>query len=225
MINIKKKIDRIDTEHIEEFKDIPPSDYGHQLHYNLISLRKIKPVVQVKDRFAGQAITVRITPNDSILVYKAIEIARPGDVLVIDMNGEDRYACWGEITTLAAKAKGIVASVINGAATDSLAIEENGYPVYAKSISPMTTKIYSHAGDINVPISIDGVVIHPGDLVVGDNDGLLVIPQAEMDSYLEIGRDEFNKDAERKEALTHQTIEDYLTNVNQALDGVEINWL
>jgi len=225
MINIKKEIDRLDSAYIKRFSEIPPSDYGHQLHYNLISLREIKPVVQVKNRFAGQAITVRITPNDSILVYKALEIAQPGDVLIIDMSGEERYACWGEITTIAAKEKGIAATIIDGSVTDSLAIEEINYNVYAKNVSPMTTKIYSHDGDINVPVSVDGVVIHPGDLVLGDNDGILVIPKSEVDLYLEIGIEEFNKDAERKKALGNMKIEDYLTNVNRALEGAEINWL
>ncbi|GGN59663.1 RraA family protein [Oceanobacillus indicireducens] len=224
MINIKKEIDRLDKKFVDQFKDIPPSDYGHKLHYNLISLNSIKPVNKVENRFAGQAITVRITPHDSILVYKAIELAQPGDVLVIDMSGEERYACWGEVTTLAAKAKGVVATIVNGPATDSLEIEKNNYTVYATNTSPMTTKVHGFDGDINIPVSIDGVVVNPGDLIVGDNDGILVIPKNEAEFYLEIGKDELNKDQARKISLESISIDDYLKNVNSFLDDKEINW-
>lgn len=226
MITIKKEIERIDPTIIEHFKKYPPSDFGHSLHYNLIGSRAVKPLIKINAQFAGQAITVRITPNDSILVYKAMELARPGDIIVIDMNGEDRYACWGEITTKVAIKKGIVAAIINGPVTDSLEIEKLEFPVYAKGISPMTTKVYCHDGDINTPITIDHVVINPGDIIVGDNDGVLVIPRKEAETYLSIGKDEFKKDQDRKKLLEETSVEEYLKKVNAILDeNKNIKWL
>ncbi|CAM5214849.1 hypothetical protein UACE39S_05097 [Ureibacillus acetophenoni] len=109
-----------------------PSDYGHSLHYNLIGHRTVKPLTAIPGRIAGRAITVQITPNDSILVYKALQNAKNGDIIVIDMSGEERYACWGEITTRVAMAKGVKAAIINGPATDSTEIKKTRFPCVFK---------------------------------------------------------------------------------------------
>lgn len=83
----------IDKSKLNKLKEISPSDFGHSLNFNLVSRRKLQPVAKVKETFIGQAVTVRIPPNDSVLVYKALEMINEGDVLVIDMSGEERYAC------------------------------------------------------------------------------------------------------------------------------------
>ena len=85
--------------------------------------------------------------------------------------------------------KGAAAAIVNGAITDTIAIRDLGFKVYSHSVSPLTTKFYGLGGDINVPVSISGCVIQPGDVIVGSNDGLLVVPQDEIASYLEIGKE------------------------------------
>lgn len=219
---IKTNFTRPTVSVIEKFKQFPPSDYGHRINFNLIGNRKIKPIKKVIQQFAGPAITVRIPPNDSILVYKALELAQPGDVIVIDMNGEDRYACWGEITTRVAKERGVIAAVINGPVTDSLEIEKLGLDVYATNISPLTTKVYSLDGDINVPLAIDGVVINPGDIIVGNNDGLLVVPQTEVEAFMKIGQEEFQADEGRRQKLQDAGVDTYLADLNVFLKAMDI---
>ncbi|CAM5214108.1 Oxaloacetate decarboxylase OS=Ureibacillus acetophenoni OX=614649 GN=SAMN05877842_12239 PE=3 SV=1 [Ureibacillus acetophenoni] len=203
----------ITQELLSKLELYPPSDYGHSLHYNLIGHRTVKPLTAIPGRIAGRAITVQITPNDSILVYKALQNAKNGDIIVIDMSGEERYACWGEITTRVAMAKGVKAAIINGPATDSTEIKKLGFPVYSKTISPLTTKVYHLEGYLDIPVSIDNVVINSGDYIVSDNDGILVIPQNDVEKYLEIGEQEYLKDTKRKEDLENFGVDRYLENL------------
>ncbi|MDR7075140.1 regulator of RNase E activity RraA [Neobacillus niacini] len=132
---------------------------------------------------------MRIPPNDTVFTCKALDNIRPGDIVVIDASEEERYACWGEVTTRIAMEKGAAAAIVNGAITDTIALRDLGFKVYSHAVSPMTTKFYDLGGDVNVPVSISGCVIQPGDVIVGSNDGLLVVPQDEIDAYLKIGKE------------------------------------
>lgn len=201
-------------EFIRRFERIAPSDYGHALNFDLIPAKILRPLFPIETVFAGPAVTVRIPPNDSSVVYRALDLVEPGDVLVIDMNQEERYACWGEITTRIALGKGAKAAVVNGAVTDTLVIRELRFPVYSYSISPLTTKLYNIDGDINVPISISGCVVNPGDMIVGNNDGLLVVRQQDAHTILEIGEREELSDHERREALNQLGVDEYLKRLN-----------
>jgi len=125
-------------------------------------------------RFAGPAITVEVRPGDNLMIHAALAIARPGDVIVVDGKGDLSSALMGEIMSQQAMALGVAAVVIDGAVRDSEAIRELGFPMFAAGCNPNgPTK--SVAGRLNHPISIGGVAVHPGDLVVGDADGVTVI--------------------------------------------------
>jgi 4-hydroxy-4-methyl-2-oxoglutarate aldolase len=125
-------------------------------------------------RFAGPAITVEVRPGDNLMIHAAMALARPGDVLVIDGKGDLSSALMGEIMSQQCMAIGVVAVVMDGAVRDSEAIRALGFPMYAAGLNPNgPTK--SVAGRLNHPVSIGGVCVHPGDLVVGDADGVTVI--------------------------------------------------
>lgn len=188
MITVNTSIKRPDHELVRQLGEITPSDYGHKLNFQFITASKMKPLFPIETHFAGPAVTIRIPPNDVLLTCKALEYIQPGDIVVIDASEEDRYACWGEVTTRIALEKGAVAAIINGAITDSIALRDLGFKVYSHSVSPLTTKFYGLGGEINVPVSISGCVIQPGDVIVGSNDGLLVVPKDEIIDYLEIGK-------------------------------------
>ncbi|WP_170289739.1 RraA family protein [Cytobacillus depressus] len=210
MMKINSMIQRPNSQIIKELGAISPSDYGHDINFQLISARKIKPLFPIENTFAGPAITVRIPPNDGLLVNKALDLVQPGDVVVIDMNEEERFACWGEITTKIAMEKGAIAAIINGPVTDTKVITDLQFNVFSYAVSPLTTKVYSLDGDVNVPVSISGCIINPGDIIVGSNDGLLVVPQEEALAYLEIGKKEQEADDKRREDLERLGAENYL---------------
>ncbi|MDP9743336.1 UNVERIFIED_ORG: 4-hydroxy-4-methyl-2-oxoglutarate aldolase [Bacillus sp. B2I3] len=210
MITVNSITPRPKPEEVKQLGNISPSDYGHHLNFQLISTKKIKPLFPIENTFAGPAVTVRIPPNDGLLVYKALDIVQPGDVVVIDMNEEERFACWGEITTRVAMEKGAIAAIINGPVTDTKIINNLQFTVFSYAISPLTTKVYSIDGDVNVPVSISGCIVNPGDIIVGSNDGLLVVPQEETLSFIEIGKKEEEADEKRRQELQALGVEKYL---------------
>jgi len=142
----------------------------------------------------GAALTVKGYPGDNLMLHKAISIARPGDLLVATVDGFTEAGLWGEIASAAALHRGIRGLVTDGSVRDVVAIAELGFPVFSRGISIKgTTK--RQAGRINVPITLGGVLVNPGDIVVGDPDGVVVVPLSEAEAVLEKARE-----IERKEA-------------------------
>jgi regulator of RNase E activity RraA len=134
----------------------------------LLSLPRAKVV--------GCAVTVRISPPDSVLVHKATEMLRPGDVLVVDTGGDTRHAPVGEMVALAAQVRGTAAVVIDGVMTDVEEISAMGLPVFARGTSLLTTKLLGlKFGGINVPVSCGGIRVEPGDLILADTNGVMAI--------------------------------------------------
>ena len=134
-------------------------------------------------RMCGSALTVRCFPADNLMLHTAIAIAQPGDVIVADVGGLLDAGYWGEITTVAAQAKGVVGLVIAGGTRDHEVIAGRGFPVWSSSIC-MRATVKKNLGWVNHPVSVGGVLVHPGDLVLGDDDGVVVVPQARLAEVL-----------------------------------------
>jgi regulator of RNase E activity RraA len=111
---------------------------------------------------------------------------QPGDIIVVDREGDTRYACWGEMTTLAASLAGAGGAIIDGPATDVQALRRQGMPVFARGASALTTQFLGLGGGINVPILCGGVTVHPGDLIFGDANGIFVIDPRDAERLLEL---------------------------------------
>ena len=147
-------------------------------------------------RFAGPAITVEVRPGDNLMIHAAMAIARPGDVLVIDGKGDLSSALMGEIMSQQCVALGVVGVVIDGAVRDSEAIRELGFPMFAAGLNPNgPTK--SVSGRLNHPISIGGVSVNPGDLVVGDADGVTVIERHKAAAMLPLAAEKVTAETKR----------------------------
>lgn len=132
---------------------------------------------------AGRAVTLDIAPADNWYVHLAVLECQPGDVLVIDAKGYLEAGPWGDVLTALAQERGIAGLVIDGAVRDSQDIVASGFQVFARGLSIKgTTKIVP--GRINVPIAVGGVVVEPGDVIVGDADGLVRVPAAEVHTAL-----------------------------------------
>ncbi|MFK0002986.1 RraA family protein [Paenarthrobacter sp. NPDC090522] len=131
-------------------------------------------------KVAGAAVTVRIADHDAIAMNRALLALRPGDVLVVDMLGDHRHAPVGAVTAAAAIAQGAAAVVVDGMATDVLELREAGLPVFARGTTCLTTKRLRGTGSaVNVPVRCGGVEVNPGDVVLGDDNGVIVLsPEA-----------------------------------------------
>lgn len=128
----------------------------------------------------GRAVTVQGFPGDNLAVHQGINAAGEGEVLVIDLSGYTEGGHFGDICALACQMRGIAGVVIDGAVRDAQDIVELGLPVFARGLSPAgTTK--DSLGKVGVPIVCGGVMVHPGDIVLGDCDGVVVVPQERED--------------------------------------------
>ena len=154
----------------------------------------------------GVALTVRVPPGDNLMVHKAIDIAQPGDVIVVDAGGEVTTAIIGEImTTLAAKRK-VAGMVIDGAVRDSGALAKNAFPVYARGVSHRGP-YKDGPGEINVPISVGGMVVNPGDIIVGDEDGFVAIPQADAPALIALAWKKAKEEDATLKAIAKGTVD------------------
>jgi regulator of RNase E activity RraA len=133
-------------------------------------------------RVAGTAVTVQIAGPDSALLHYALGLLRPGDVLVVDRLGDDRYACLGGGVALAAQLAGSAGAVVDGPCTDVSEIRQHGYPVWCRGAAPITTRLLALGGALNVPVACGGVSVRPGDAVLADESGVLVLPPEEAEA-------------------------------------------
>ncbi|MEO3886321.1 RraA family protein [Nonomuraea sp. B5E05] len=130
-------------------------------------------------KFVGTAVTVRLPHLDSTAVHVAVDDLRPGDVLVVEQSGDEQRSCFGGLVSFTAKTRGAVGAVIDGRINDIEEMAGYGFPAYSRGIAAHTTRISGIEGSINVPVSIGGVVVTPGDVVFADSDGVAILVPAE----------------------------------------------
>jgi 4-hydroxy-4-methyl-2-oxoglutarate aldolase len=182
--------EQISAEVIGLLEQTETATIGHWRHWGFVD-RRVQPVLRGR-RVAGAAVTVAIPGPDSTMLHHALGLLRPGDILVVDRLGDDRHACWGGGVTIAAKAAGARAGVVDGPCTDLEEIEASEFPVWCRGFAPITTRLYDLGGRLNMPVSLGGVVVMPGDVVLCDDSGVLVMPPHEAE-------------AEAREALKRQS--------------------
>lgn len=177
-----RDFERVDAGIVDQAAQFPSSIFADVAGRRGALHGRIAPLSPTM-RFAGPALTVEVRPGDNLMIHAAMAIAKPGDVIVVDGKGDLTSALMGEIMCQQCAAIGVAAVIIDGAVRDSEAIRELGFPMFAAGLNPNgPTK--SIAGRVNHPISIGGVSIRAGDLVVGDADGVTVIEREKAAAML-----------------------------------------
>jgi len=167
-------------------------------------------------RLAGPALTVDCRPGDNLVLHHAVLQAKPGDVLVVDAKGFIEAGPWGDVLTIQAIKRGIAGLVINGAVRDANLIIGLGFPVFCRGLSIKGTG-KNQPGKVNVPISIGDVAIHPGDIVIGDRDGLCVVPQGGVDSAIASSLAREEKEEKMRNAIEEGATTADLLNLTDTL--------
>ena len=134
-------------------------------------------------RLVGRAVTARPHGTDLSAVFAAIERAEAGDVLVVEGPGAPAVAFWGENASLAARSRGSVGVVLGAPCRDVAAHPRLAFPVFATGVTPRGG-VFGERGDVQLPVAVGGVVVHPGDAVIGDENGVVVVPAARIDEVL-----------------------------------------
>jgi regulator of RNase E activity RraA len=160
---------------------------------------RVKPLSS-RMKVAGPAITVEVRQGDNLAIHAALAVAKPGDVIVVDGKGDVSCALIGEIMATQAKISGIAGIVIDAAVRDAHEIASGDFPVFSAGLNPCgPTK--SVAGLVNHPISAGGTAVNPGDLVVGDADGVVVIPRADVARIVELAQKKLDSETARIAAI------------------------
>jgi 4-hydroxy-4-methyl-2-oxoglutarate aldolase len=193
--DVIRDIDRTDAGVVAEAAQYPSSILADVAGRRGALHGRIAPLAPSM-RFAGPAITVEVRPGDNLMIHAAMAVAKPGDVIVVDGKGDLSSALMGEIMSQQCVALGVAAVVIDGAVRDSEAIRELGFPMFAAGLNPNgPTKFIP--GRLNHPISVGGVTVNPGDLVVGDADGVTVIERAKAAAMLPLAADKVAAETKR----------------------------
>ncbi len=173
---------------------------GHWRHWGFCD-RQIHALLPGR-RVAGTAVTIAIPGPDSTLLHHALGLLRPGDILVVDRLGDVRHACWGGGVTVAAKAAGAKAGVVDGPCTDLEEITASDFPMWCRGLAPITTRLYDLGGRLNHPVSIGGAVVMAGDAVLCDESGVLILGahEAEAEAREAIARQERGLETQAKVA-------------------------
>ena len=181
---------QISAEVIALLEKTETATVGHWRHWGFCD-RQIHALLPGR-RVAGTAITIAIPGPDSTLLHHALGLLRPGDILVVDRLGDVRHACWGGGVTVAAKAAGAKAGVVDGPCTDFEEITASDFPMWCRGLAPITTRLYDLGGRLNHPVSIGGAVVMPGDAVLCDESGVLILgaQEAEAEAREAIARQE-----------------------------------
>lgn len=175
-------------------------------------IKPIDPTV----RLAGPALTVDCRPADNLMLHYAVQKAAPGDVLVVDAKGFMEAGPWGDVLTIQAMKVGIAGLVINGCVRDANLIIDLGFPVFCLGLSIKGTG-KNQPGRLNVPITFGDVLIHPGDIIVGDRDGVAVVPRDEVASAISSSLAREEKEAGQRKAIEQGAMTAELLNLTDTL--------
>ena len=167
---------------LEAFAALPTSNISDNMARHYGAGARLRPFHR-GGKLVGPAFTVKTRPGDNLLTHKAIDMAAPGDVILVDAGGALDQAIIGEIMSSLAAKRGIAGMIIDGAIRDVDAIAASPFPVYACGVTHRGP-YKDGPGEINVSVSIAGMTVNPGDIIVGDADGVVAIPQADAERII-----------------------------------------
>jgi len=170
---VRLNIDRPPASLVAMFRDFETPDISDILNRMYTMSPEIRNLVN-DGMLVGPALTVKVFPGDNLMVHKALDVAKPGDVVVVDTSGSQRNAVLGDLVTNKAKHRGIAGFIVDGLIRDLPGVKEVGMPVFARGITPFGP-LHRGPGELNYAVSCGGIVVNPGDIVVADSSGIAVV--------------------------------------------------
>lgn len=179
---------------INALRGIPTTVISDVLGRTLVA-NGIHPMNRSPISVCGNAFTIKLHVADNLMVHKALQLIQAGDVMVIDVEGDLGCAVIGEVLMSIAKTRGVLGIVVDGAVRDVDAFEEHGFPCWAKGVN-LRGPLKEGPGSINVPISIGGMIVHPGDIILGDSDGVIAVSPSQAIEAARLGHEKVKQEKE-----------------------------
>ncbi len=183
LIRVRKDVPRPTSEQIDRLRGTPTGFLVDALHGRAALACNVKPVVPEQSDFCGVAVPCHVGPADNLAVFAALPLLRPGDVIVAAADGYRETAVVGDLVLGMARNRGAIAFVTDGCVRDIPGIRTVGLPCFATGVTP-NSPVKSGPGTVNLPVVVAGITVSPGDLVVGDADGVVVVPFADIDAVI-----------------------------------------
>lgn len=218
MIHVHNKISRIDKKTLELYKDLSVATI-YEASGRIGSVdHNIKPLNR-GIKILGSALTVKCFPKDNLMLHKALEIAKEGDILVVSTDGYPYAGYWGGLMAVSGKTRKIGGLAIDGCIRDSFEISSIGFPIFCRGICIRgTTK--NNLGLINHPILFGGVTVNPGDIVVGDDDGLVIVSKDRVEEVYEKTINRIKSEEIKEKALKSGVTSVELNNLEKVLKSL-----
>ncbi|RSK55138.1 RraA family protein [Bacillus canaveralius] len=179
----REEIERLDYNLIQSLKEVETASIVDAQYSTGVMNNNIKPLSNGM-KVLGSAVTVDLPVGENLMLYKALQLAKPGDVLVVNTNGNDRTAIWGELMTLSARSLGLAGLIIDGMIRDGEENRKLDFPIFCTGTTPVTAR-KNGQGFVNGEITCGGIVVFPGDIIAGDDDGVVVIKKEHINLVIE----------------------------------------
>jgi RraA family protein len=219
-LRILKRKQAVSLEMAKKFLQLPVANVSDCMSRMTAAGPRLRPMHKA-GRMAGPAFTVKTRPGDNLMIHKSLWMAQPGDIIVVDGGGDLTNALIGELMVGMAIKQKLGGIVINGAIRDAQALRDRDFPVFAAGVTHRGP-YKDGPGEINVPVAIDGMVIEPGDLIIGDDDGLLCVPYAETEKLYQAASEKMAQEAKIIEQTQNGTLDIAWIDATLARLGCEI---
>jgi regulator of RNase E activity RraA len=182
---VRREVERTEPDIIAGFAEFETPEISDLMNRLYTMTSAIRNLTAPGVRLLGPACTVKVFPGDNLLVHKSLDIVKPGDVVAVDASSSTMTAVLGDLVSMKARHRGIAGFVIDGLVRDLPAILAFGdFPIFARGVTPIGP-LHRGPGEINYPVSVGGIVVSPGDVIVGDLNGVVVVPREIAGELLE----------------------------------------
>lgn len=196
---IVRKIQRPDAEAVRTLRQLGVATV-HEAQGRTGLMRPYMRPIYMTAKTAGPAVTVSCQPGDNLMIHAALELCQAGDILVVTTTSESSDGMFGELLAVSSRARGVVGLVIDAGVRDVADITAMEFPVWAKAISAQGT-VKATPGSVNVAVVCAGAIVHPGDVIVGDADGVCVVPRRTAGDIARLGAERVTKEEKTRERL------------------------
>ncbi len=220
---VVKKITRADSAAVSLLSSFGTATVHEAMGRSGLMNPYLRPIYDTA-KVCGTAVTVSCHPGDNLMIHAAIEMCQPGDVLVVSVTSESTDGMFGELLGVSAQARGVRGLIIDAGVRDTSELTEMQFPVWAKAFSAKGT-VKATPGSVNIPVVCAGAIVNPGDIIIGDRDGVVVVPKTEAANVAEASRTRMERENKARERLANGELGLDIYGLREKLQSLGVTYL